>query len=162
MKRLYLTLFALMLVLSMQAQEGLLINAFFDKEYQRQEQITEVLVKGKKLKPYNLTLFRSITLKDAPDEAIKIEQCLLKDVGEIESNEWEVPKRIQKAIETSSVSFGNRLYYGFYCLPPRDKDKYRYLFYRNTGADSDSQRQEVTLVYMEGYTTLDEIKKMFK
>jgi hypothetical protein len=148
MKRLYLTLFALMLVLSMQAQEGLLINAFFDKEYQRQEQITEVLVKGKKLKPYNLTLFRSITLKDAPDEAIEIEERLLKDA--------------ENAVEMKSASWGKRLYFGFYCLPPRANDKLRYIFYRNTNAKKDAKSNEVTLVYMEGYATLDEIEKMFK
>lgn len=148
MKRFYLTLFALMLVLSMQAQEGLLINAFFDKEYQRQEQVTEVLVKGKKLKPYNLTLFRSITLKNAPDKAIEIEERLLKDA--------------ENAVEMNSASIGKRLYFGFYCLPPRANDKLRYIFYRNTSAKKDAQRDEVALVYMEGYATLDEIEKMFK
>lgn len=148
MKRIYLTLFTLMLVLSIQAQEGLQINAFFDKEYQRRENATEVLVKGKKLKPYNLTLFRSITLKNAPDEAIKIEQCLLKDA--------------EQAVETIGANFADRLYYGFYCLPPHNNDKYRYIFYRNLSAKKDIQRDEVTLVYMEGYATLDEIEKMFK
>ncbi len=148
MKRIYLTLFTLILALSIQAQEGLQINAFFDKDYQRRENATEVLVKGKKLKPYNLTLFRSITLKDAPDEAIKIEQCLLKDA--------------EQAVETVGANFGDRLFYGFYCLPPRYDDEYRYMFYRNTSVKPGSQRHEVTLVYMEGYATLDEIENMFK
>ena len=148
MKRLYLTLFALMLVLSMQAQEGLLINDFFDKEYQKRVNITEVLVKGKKLKPYKLTYFRSITLKDAPDKAIEIEERLLKDA--------------EDAVEMNSASLGKRLYFGFYCLPPRNNDKLRYIFYRNTSAKKEAKRDEVTLVYMEGYATLDEIEKMFK
>lgn len=148
MKRLYLTLFTLMFVLSMQAQEGLLINACFDQDFHDWRDVNEVIVKGKKLKPYKLTLFRSITLKEAPDKAIEMEKYLLMDAKD--------------AIETNSASFGKRLYYGFYCLPPLNSDKFRYIFYRNTSAKKDAQRDEVTLVYMEGYATLDEIEKMFK
>ncbi|MBR6538439.1 MAG: hypothetical protein IKT76_01095 [Bacteroides sp.] len=126
----------------------MLINDFFDKEYQKRVNITEVLVKGKKLKPYKLTYFRSITLKDAPDKAIEIEERLLKDA--------------EDAVEMNSASLGKRLYFGFYCLPPRNNDKLRYIFYRNTSAKKEAKRDEVTLVYMEGYATLDEIEKMFK
>ena len=42
------------------------------------------------------------------------------------------------------------------------RDKLRYIFYRNTNAKKDAKSNEVTLVYMEGYATLDEIEKMFK
>ena len=110
--------------------------------------MNEVVVKGKKLKPYNLTLFRSITLKNASDKAIEIEERLLKDA--------------ENAVEMKSASWGKRLYFGFYCLPPRANDKLRYIFYRNTNAKKDAKSNEVTLVYMEGYATLDEIEKMFK
>ena len=45
------------------AQESLHIGELFDGRYNRQKNTIEVLVKGKKLKPYNLTLFRSLTIK---------------------------------------------------------------------------------------------------
>jgi predicted phosphodiesterase len=47
------------------------------------------------------------------------------------------------------------------CLPPH-KDKNRYLFYRNAALQSNSKGQSLTVVYMEGHATLDQLKKMFK
>lgn len=148
MKRFYLSLSVIWLMLTATAQEGLQINSFFDKHYKEWKKATEVLVKGKQLKPYDLTLFRSITLKDLPEEALKIEACVMKDV--------------EKAVDKEEGRIGERLYYGFYCLPPRYEMTYRYLFYRNTSVKKDARQDEVTLVYMEGYATLDELKRIFK
>ena len=74
-----------------------LINACFDQDFHNWRDVNEVVVKGKKLKPYNLTLFRSITLKNASDKAIEIEERLLKDA--------------ENAVEMKSASWGKRLYF---------------------------------------------------
>ncbi|MBE6288272.1 MAG: hypothetical protein E7099_08850 [Mediterranea massiliensis] len=148
MKRFYFFLLATLLMLPAIAQEGLCINSFFGKHYIEWKKTTEVQVKGKELKPYNLTLFRSITLKDSPEEALRMEECVLKDA--------------EKSVDKEEGRIGEHLYYGFYCLPPRYELLYRYIFYRNTSVKSDARRDEVTLVYMEGYATLEELKQMFK
>ena len=42
-------------------------------------------------------------------------------------------------------------------------ESYRYLFYRNTSVVPNSNKKpEVTVVYMEGQVTLEELKQMFK
>lgn len=144
MKRMYLFLLAMFCLLSLQAQEGLQVCPFFNSK----ANVTEVQVKGKELKPFNLTLFRSLTLKSHSEEAIKMEHSVLKDA--------------EKAIDKEEGRIGGRLYYGFYCLKPTDKGCYRYLFYRNQALRKENKQEEVTLVYMEGYATLDELKRMFK
>ena len=67
----------------------------------------------------------------------------------------------QTAVDKEVGKVGKRLYYGFYCFPAQD-DNYRYLFYRNAAvAPGSSKKMEVTVVYMEGKITLEELKRMF-
>ena len=107
-----------------------------------------MLIKGKELKKYHLTLFRSLTVTDAPAVSEEIEELVSRDA--------------LAAVDKEEGRVGKKLYYGFYCFPPRD-DNYRYLFYRNTlVAPGSKKKAEVTVVYMEGEVTLEELKQMFK
>jgi hypothetical protein len=128
------------------AQTGLNVNRLFDGRYRGQKNAIEVLVKGKKLQPYKLTLFRSLTLKDAGAQIGEMEQLVRLDGA--------------KAVDKETGLIGQHLYYGFYRFAAT-KGKYRYLFFRNNTLRN-PQSPEATVVYMEGYATLAEMKSMFK
>lgn len=103
-------------------------------------------IKGHSLKPYYLTLFSTVTTSD---------RNLFNYIEEVvKSNE-------EKAIDKECGYINGRLYYGFYQFKPNKDGKYRYLFYRNSSL-RDDEPSEVTVVYMEGYPTLAELKKMFQ
>ncbi len=133
-------------VLGSVAQEGLGVANVFDGRYKNNVNAVEVRVEGRRLKEYNLAMFRSLTLKNMPEEFRRIEEWVRMDS--------------RLAVDKESGLIGGKLYYGFYLLPPKG-DKYRYLFYRNSSLRG-SENNEVTVVYMEGYATLEELKKMFK
>lgn len=141
-----LVIVAALTVPELKAQEGLSISRLFDGRYKKETNAVEVLVKGKKLEPYKLTLFRSLTVKDAPEEFEQIEKLVTADA--------------QQALDKETGMIGGKLYYGFYHLPPKN-DQYRYLFFRNSSLRK-VEANEVTVVYMEGHTTLEELKNMFK
>ncbi|MBR5803687.1 MAG: hypothetical protein IKY31_05035 [Bacteroidaceae bacterium] len=148
MKRLKTILIILVLAaLPALAQEDLKIGKLFDNDYINEYKATEVVVQGKELKPYNLTLFHSVTFDNVKTSSEKIEEWIETDSRE--------------AYDKEVGRIKGKLYYGFFCLPPH-KGKNRYLFYRNAALQADSKDQSLTVVYMEGYTTLEQLKKMFK
>ena len=53
---------------------------------------------------------------------------------------------------------GGRLYYGFYALP-RHNSKNRYLLYLNQLA---AGGDKLLVIYLEGYATAEQVKKMLK
>ena len=59
-----------------------------------------------------------------------------------------------------SGKVGGRLYYGFFCIPG-EKSPFRYIFFKNKALTS-PENPEITLVYMEGEATLEELKRMFE
>lgn len=147
MKRIFLIIWVVCLAVpKLYAQEGLNVGRLFDGRYQSDPNAIEVLVKGKKLEPYQLTLFRSLTVKNAPQAFEQIEKWVKQDGAQ--------------AIDKETGLIGGKLYYGFYRLPPKDR-VYRYLFFRNSSLRK-VEANEVTVVYMEGYATLEELKEMFK
>lgn len=128
------------------SQEGLHIDELFNGQYKRKDNAIEVVVKGYRLERYRLKVFRSLTVKNDPKDFERIEKLVLQD----EKN----------AVSKETGHIGERLYYAFYCLPS-DKEHYRYIFYRNSSLRK-VEDNELTLIYMEGNVTMDELKMMFK
>ncbi len=138
----------MLVMLPLSAQKGMHVEALFDGRFKQDKRAVEVLIKGKELKKYRLTLFRSLTVTDAPALSKEIETLVSRDA--------------EAAVDKEVGKVGTRLYYGFYCFPP-EKESYRYLFYRNTSVLPDNTKKpEVTIVYMEGQVTLEELKQMFR
>ncbi|MGL5272938.1 MAG: DUF6108 family protein [Phocaeicola sp.] len=155
-KYIFITLFFAMTAIQLFAQDGLQINVLFDGRYRNNTHTVEILMKGRKLSGYNLTLFRSITLKEElfdmhSEETIKhiklMEQLIAKDT--------------EKVISKETALVGGALYYGFFQLPSSSSNLHRYLFYRNNSLSKHGKR-EVTLIYMEGESTLNQLKEQFK
>ncbi len=125
------------------AQKGLHIAPYFDGRFNKNRQVVTVIVKGKPLEAYNLTLYRSLTFESEMPVLSKIESAVLSDATQ--------------AIDKETGHKDGKLLYGFYCLKPKNggKQTLRYIFYRRT-------EKKCILVYMEGNTTLEDIKKMFQ
>ena len=136
----------LVFVVEGQSQTGLQIAELFNGAYKRKDNAIEVVVKGSQLERYRLKVFRSLTIKNDPKDFERIEKLVEQDE--------------KKAISKETGRIGERLYYAFYCLPP-EKEHYRYIFYRNSSLRK-TESNELTLIYMEGNVTMDELKKMFK
>ena len=136
----------LALVVEGRSQTGLQIAELFDGQYKRKDNAIEVVVKGNQLERYRLKVFRSLTVKNDPKDFERIEKLVEQD----EKN----------AISKETGRIGERLYYAFYCFPS-EKEHYRYIFYRNSSLRK-TESNELTLIYMEGNVTMDELKKMFK
>jgi hypothetical protein len=131
----------------MAAQEGLNISDIMNGRYSKTDRnVKEVFIQGKKLKQYNLSLFHSLIVNDKKSDADIILSAVEADTG--------------NAIEKEEGKIGGKLYYGFYVLP-KQNGKYRYVFYRDESVKN-PDNNEVSLVYMEGNTSLEELKKMFR
>ena len=127
------------------AQKNMNISSLFDGKERAKYGFSAVIIEGKSLKKYNLTQFKSVTTTKA--------QLFDELEGMVENDS-------KNAIDKECGYINDKLYYGFYQFKPRD-GKYRYIFYRNSSL-RDDEPDEVTIVYMEGYPTLEELKKMFR
>ena len=147
MKRFFMMVILMLgLIMDAWSQKNLKIAELFDGSYKRKNNAIEVVVKGKQLEHYRLNVFRSLTIKNDPKDFERIEKLVKQDEAKVLSK------------ETGHI--GERLYYAFYCFPPEEGD-YRYIFYRNSSLRK-TESNELTLIYMEGNVTLDELKVMFK
>lgn len=134
-------------IVNVTAQKGLAISEMFDGNKPCYAEATKVWVEGSELKPYKLTLYKSITVKNNPEAYAEMEAAVLDDCRE--------------ALNKELGHIGGHLYYAFICLPSRKSDHYRYLFYRNASLRTGG-RDEATIVYMEGSTTMEGLKQLFK
>ena len=133
-------------VMEAKSQEGLQIAELFNGQYKRKDNAIEVVVKGNQLERYKLEVFRSLTIKNDPKDFERIEKLVEQDE--------------KHAISKETGHIGERLYYAFYCFPP-EKERFRYIFYRNSSLRK-TESNELTLIYIEGNVTMDELKEMFK
>lgn len=147
MKKVF-TIITLMLafVVEAQSQTSLQIAELFNGSYKRKDNAIEVVVKGNQLERYKLEVFRSLTIKNDPKDFERIEKLVEQDE--------------KHAISKETGHIGERLYYAFYCFSPQ-KGRFRYIFYRNSSLRK-TESNELTLIYMEGNVTMDELKVMFK
>lgn len=137
-----------LLALPLMAQKGLQVNTLFDGRFKKDHRAVEVLIEGKELKKYHLSLFRSLTVTNAPAVFREMETLVCQDA--------------KSAVDKEVGTIGNRLYYGFYCFS-EEEGTFRYLFYRNTSVKSEREKlPEATVVYMEGQVTLEELKQLFQ
>lgn len=127
------------------AQDGLHIAKFFDGRYRERKDAVEVIMKGRSVMEYGLSVFHSLALERPGGDVAEMERCVKLDGA--------------RAIDSEVGMKGGRLYYGFYQLQPKDGEN-RYLFYRND-ALGNQKRGGVTLIFMQGVATLDMIRKNF-
>lgn len=127
------------------AQGSLNVAKVFDGRFRDRKEATEVLLKGKEIKSYGLTLFRSLTRVLPDKEAQQVEAWVTADGA--------------SATDKETGRKGSRLYYGFYKLKPSGGQN-RYIFYRNNALQP-GKSGKLTVIYMEGTATITELKRNF-
>lgn len=137
------------------AQEGLNINRLFNKDLKTEGWVTqelngktEIIVTGNKAKEMGLSTYHSLSLSyGTKTERDNIVNLLAKDAAQA----------IDKDVEYRN----GQLYYGFYTLKSLKKNK-RYIFYLNQNLARKSPRNVVTIIYMEGKKSPEEVKKLIR
>ncbi len=142
-------MFVSLLSTTVLAQSKLLnINSFMGQK-KRPEEVKEVIISGRDLRDYNLSLYHSYTLKltDATRSMLpKIVEAVKADGKNAEDKEV--------------AELGGQLYYAVYSLGEDAYGERRYIFFKNRSLRN--QGNEVVVVYMEGKASLNQIKKQFK
>ena len=125
------------------AQSGLKVSKLFDGKYAKQSDAVVAYITGEALGGYNLTLYRSISLTCDATDAAEIEKWVVSDGA--------------KAIDKETVLRGGSLRYGFFVLQPRSVN-----FFVGKEADKGSGKRKITVVYIEGEASQEQIKKLIK
>lgn len=124
------------------AQEGLAVAPLFSGQYNKDKHAVVVVIKGNKLKPYDLSLFHSITIENGPDDVALFEAAVLADS--------------RKAVNSETVKSGEEIIAGYYQLPPASSDEEnRFILFRKPSPGN------VTLIYLEGDTELEKLINLF-
>ena len=147
MKRItIITLTCLLTAMTAMAQTGLNINRLFDGRYKKAAGATEIIVTGVQAREIGLTVYHSLSVTDK-NQAELVEGLVVKDGVQA----------VDKEVEYRN----GQLYYGFYTMKKGKRDN-RYIFYLNQNLARKSPKNIVTLIYMEGFASQDEIKKLIR
>lgn len=149
MKKLFVILFGLMTTLCICAQEGLHVKEVFEGNIVNREQLKETYIKGEMLAQYKLSLLRTVKFKASEEIRTTVEKLFEKDIEN-------VLKSNAKSCELERRN--NHLYYAIVQLAD-DKNKHRYLCFQGK---KDGEQTNITLVYMEGDASLNDLKRTFK
>lgn len=156
MKRtIFIILTCLLTYVSAMAQQGLNINRLFNENLKTKDWVTqelndktEIIVTGDKAKEMGLSTYHSISLNNGKkQDRESIEALVIKDGAQA----------LDKDVEYRN----GQLYYGFYTLKPNKHNK-RYIFYLNQNLARKSPKNVVTVIYMEGKKSPDEVKKLIR
>lgn len=126
------------------AQKGLQIDNLFSGKLVDMSMVSESIVSGKKLVPYNLDYFRSVRFMADEKQVSKVTKWIREDA--------------QMAEEQDMESENGRLVYALLKFPRR-MEKNRYVGYQIKRI---SGKDYVTVVYMEGAATVEDLKVIFK
>ena len=126
------------------AQAGLQIDSLFSGCLVPASKITESVVSGKELKPYNLSYFRSVRFKATDHELAKVAAWIESDALIAEDKEMES--------EDGALSYALLSFSG-------GKSLNKYVGYQVKEA---AGSKFVTVVYMEGKATTRDLKVIFK
>jgi len=147
MKRITIIIMTCLLTtMAAMAQTGLNINRLFDGRYKKAAGATEIIVTGVQAREIGLTIYHSLSVTDK-SQAELVEGLVIKDGAQA----------IDKEVEYRN----GQLYYGFYMMKKSKHDN-RYIFYLNQNLARKSPKNIVTLIYMEGLASQEEIKKLIR
>lgn len=143
-KLLIVIVLCLMALLPVHAQKGLQIDSLFRGKLINMSLVSESVVSGRKLSPYNLDYFRSVRFVASERQIAKVSAWIREDAMIADDKEME--------------SANGQLIYALLRFPQLgSRNKYvGYQVKRNGGRDY------VTVVYMEGSATVEDLKVIFK
>ena len=144
-KKLILFTLFLLLPLAVWSQDRLRSNAVFEGKVVPKARMVETLVKGEYLKDYDLTLFRSVRMDVDDADLERISSLVLADAADAVSKETEIEHNcLRYALVAFEPTLGSRCFLCFQSRPSAEGDA-----------------TSVIVVYMEGDTTLTNLKRLF-
>ena len=141
---LLITLGAFLALVPARAQAGLQIDSLFSGAIVPASTVTESVVSGKELKPYNLDYFRSIRYTATDSEIDRVVSWLETDA--------------LIAVNKEMDSENGKLVYALLRFPA-DRDRNKYVGYQ---VKEVSDSKFVTVVYLTGKATASDLKVIFK
>lgn len=153
MKRMILVAIGLFAALTLLAQSGFQVNPVFDGKLVPKSRMEETFIEGSQLSPYKLRVFRSVKFTVTESEFSEIQTRLLEDA--------------RGAADRQTDYAGGKLCYAVLRFPVKvrstrndtslvDGSKYLCLQAARKG-----DGYQVTLVYMSGDATLEDLKTIF-
>ena len=145
MKRILLIITALLLsVWTVSAQGDLQVGAVFDGKVVPQKALKETFIRSSQLDPYHLEQYHSVSFTGDDQALSEVSQRVLADA--------------EKATDQEIHMDGGRLVYAILTFECTEHDN-RFVCYQCV---SKAGSYAITLVYMQGPATLDDLKKFFK
>ena len=129
------------------AQSGLHINSLFDGRFKKNPYAAEYIVTGPAASDIDLEIYHSLKVTEKEQQDL-IESLVTKDGA--------------TAIDKEVQLRNGKLYYGFYTLSKTKKGRNRYIFFLNQNLAKKSPKNMVTLIYMEGTASPEQIKKLIR
>lgn len=145
MKRLLLIITAFFLAVgAASAQEGLFVEDLFEGNVISLKDMKRTFISGSKLQPYGLDMYKSIRFRVNDAQLRTVESLVIKDASGVE--------------DKTTIYTGDRLTYAVICLPKAHNGLNRFLCYQ---AKQDRRRWNVTVVYLRGTATVEDLNDMF-
>jgi hypothetical protein len=145
MKRILLIITALLLsALTVSAQGDLQVGAVFDGKVVAQKAMKETFIRSSQLDPYHLEQYHSVSFTGDDQVLAEVSRRVLADA--------------EKATDQEIHMNGGNLVYAILTFAGADGDN-RFVCYQSV---SKAGSYAITLVYMHGPATLDDLKKLFK
>ena len=145
MKRIILIITVLLLSFrAVSAQGDLQVGSVFDGKVVPQKVMKETFIRGSQLDPYNLELYHSVSFIGDEQVLAEVSRCVLSDA--------------EKATDHEIHMDGGRLVFAILTFEETNHDN-RFVCYRCV---SKAGSYSITLVYMHGPATLDDLKKLFR
>ncbi|MDE6715553.1 MAG: hypothetical protein K2J74_03630 [Muribaculaceae bacterium] len=140
MKRIIILLLFHSLMITAFAQQGLHINDALNGKFRKSENAIETIVMGDQVKKFGLTLYHNLRVTD------KASINYLKQL---------VNKDGESAINKEVYLYKGNLNYGLFEFKPLKGKNKRFIFFY-------SNDKMAMLIYMEGDTTLEDIKRIIE
>lgn len=153
MKRMILIAIGLFVTLTVLAQSGFQVNPVFDGKLVPRSRMEETFIEGSQLSPYKLRVFRSVKFTVTESEFSEIQTRLLEDArgaadrqtdyagGKLRYAVLRFPAKVRSTRNDASLVDGSK----YLCLQAARK----------------GNGYQVTLVYMSGDATLEDLKAIF-
>lgn len=131
------------------AQQGLNVDHVYEGNVVKKSCMVENIIKGKQLACYKLHFFRSIKFKATEKQRAEIERCVDADMRYAQDLEMERGTRLNYAMMTlkpmgeKAPKEGELWYLCYQCVPVKGV-------------------YAITLVFMQGHATLNEMRVNFK
>ena len=145
MRRILLIIIALMLsVWTASAQKGLQVGPIFDGEVVPAKIMKETVIKSAQLDPFNLEQYHSVSFTGADKVLEEVSRRVLADAENATDQEIHMNEgKLVYAILTFEGANRNNRFICYQCV-------------------SKNGSHSITLVYMHGPATLDDLKRLFK